>query len=88
MQVDPIKPTLKAPGTKRLKLKYDEPLSNVALKVNLRRYNLAGDCLVEVTKQLFLTDIEVSAANAAEGAAASAAAAGEGARGCPAKNHE
>jgi len=26
------------PGTKRLKLKYDEPLSNVAFKFNLRRY--------------------------------------------------
>ena len=38
MQVDLIKPTLKAPGTKRLKLKYDELLSNVAFKFNLRRY--------------------------------------------------
>jgi len=27
MQVDPMKPTLKAPGTKRLKLKYDKLLS-------------------------------------------------------------
>ena len=40
MQVDPIKPTLKAPGTKRLKLKYDEPLSKFAFKFNLRRYSL------------------------------------------------
>ena len=40
MQVDPIKPTLKPPGTKRLKLKCDEPLSNVAFKFNLRRYNV------------------------------------------------
>ena len=39
MQVDPIKPTLKAPGTKRLKLKNDVPLSNFAFKFNLRRYN-------------------------------------------------
>ena len=31
-------PTLKAPGTKRLKLKNDEPVSNVAFKFNLRRY--------------------------------------------------
>ena len=38
MQVDPIKPTLKAPGTERLKLKCDEPLSNFAFKFNLRRY--------------------------------------------------
>ncbi len=39
VQVDPIKPTLKAPGTKRLKLEYDEPLSNFAFKFNLRRYS-------------------------------------------------
>ena len=39
MQVDPIKPTLKPPGTQRLKLKYDEVLSNFAFKFNLRRYN-------------------------------------------------
>ena len=41
MQVDPTKPTLKAPGTERLKLKSDEPLSNFAFKFNLRRYTLA-----------------------------------------------
>ena len=39
MQVDPIKPTLKASGIKLFKkTKYDEPLSNVAFKFNLRRY--------------------------------------------------
>jgi len=36
--VDPIKPTLKAPGIKLLKLKYDNPLSNFAFEFNLRRY--------------------------------------------------
>ena len=41
MQVDPIKPTLKAPGSKRLKLDYDEPLLNFAFKFNLRRCNEA-----------------------------------------------
>ena len=40
MQVDPIKPALKAPGINLLKLKYDKPPSNFALKFNLRRYNL------------------------------------------------
>jgi len=30
VQVDPNKPTLKAPGTKRLKLKYDKVLSSFA----------------------------------------------------------
>ena len=38
MQLDPIRPKLKAPGTKRLKLKSDELLSNFAFKFNLRRY--------------------------------------------------
>jgi hypothetical protein len=34
-----MKPTLKAQGTKRFKLKFDILLSNLALKFNLRRYN-------------------------------------------------
>ena len=46
MQVDPIKPTLKAPRTKRLKLNYNELLSNVAFNVNLRRYILAAEVAV------------------------------------------
>jgi hypothetical protein len=36
--VDPIKPKLKLPGTKRLKLKCEGPLSIFAFKFNLRRY--------------------------------------------------
>jgi hypothetical protein len=42
VQVDPIKPKLKPPGTKRLKLNCDILLSTSALKFNLRRYNLAS----------------------------------------------
>ena len=38
MQVDPIKPMLKAPGTKRLKLIHGKLLSTFAFKSNLRRY--------------------------------------------------
>jgi hypothetical protein len=38
VQVDPFKPALKAPGTKRLKLIHDGPLSNFAFKLKLRRY--------------------------------------------------
>jgi hypothetical protein len=34
----PINFILKAPGTERLKLKCDYPLSNFAFKFNLRRY--------------------------------------------------
>jgi hypothetical protein len=41
LQVDPINSTLKPPGTKHLKLKCDEPLSNFAFKFNLRRHILA-----------------------------------------------
>ena len=41
MQVDPIKPALKAVGTKRLKLNYDGPLSKIAFNFNLRRFNKA-----------------------------------------------
>ena len=38
MQVHPIKPKLKAPGTTLLTLKCDEPLSTFAFKINLRHY--------------------------------------------------
>jgi len=39
VQADPIKPMLKAPGTKRLKLQHDEPLSSFAFKSNVRCYS-------------------------------------------------
>jgi hypothetical protein len=38
VQVDPIKPILKPPGTKRLKLECDILLLNYAFKFNLRGY--------------------------------------------------
>jgi hypothetical protein len=37
-----MKPTLKAPRTELLKLKYDKTLSKFAFKLNLRRYILEG----------------------------------------------
>ena len=37
VQVDPIKPTLKAPGPQPLKLKRDALLSSLAFEFNLRR---------------------------------------------------
>jgi len=46
-QVDPIKPTLKAPGTKRLKLKCDDPLLSFGFNFNLRH------CIVEQEPTLF-----------------------------------
>ena len=42
MQVEPMKPMLKAPGTKRLKLEYDELLRSFAFKLYLRRYTKVG----------------------------------------------
>jgi hypothetical protein len=35
-----MKPTLKAPGTKRLKLNYDAPLPSFAFNFNLRCYDV------------------------------------------------
>jgi len=37
------KPAFQAPGTKRLKLKCDEPLSNCAFNFNMRRYSKDGN---------------------------------------------
>jgi hypothetical protein len=45
VQVDPIKPKLKPPGTKLLKLKCDILLSTSAFKSNLRRYIVVGAVL-------------------------------------------
>ena len=44
MQVDPIKPTLKAPGTKRLRLEHVEMLSSFAFNSDLRRFLEAAPC--------------------------------------------
>ena len=46
MQLDPMKPTLKEPGSKRSKLKYDALLSSFTYKFKLRRYDavLAAIC--------------------------------------------
>jgi hypothetical protein len=38
VQLDPMQSRLKAPGTKRLTLHCEEPLSSFAYKFNLRRY--------------------------------------------------
>jgi len=43
-----MKPTLKPPGTKRLKLEYDKLLSNFGFKINLRRYSKATWKVVKV----------------------------------------
>jgi len=41
VQVQPMKPVLKAPGSMLLKLRYDGPLSKFAFRFNLRHYTPA-----------------------------------------------
>jgi hypothetical protein len=54
VQVDPIKPTLKAPGSKRLKLKSEELLSSFAFNFNLRPYIMARVALAtELPPEVF-----------------------------------
>jgi len=58
VQVDPIKPTLKPPRTKRLKLNHDVLLSTFAFKFILRRYIMMGadrPCLADllIAEELF-----------------------------------
>jgi len=50
VQVHPIKPTLAAPGTKRLKLEYEKLISDPGFNFDLRRYNK------DTTGLLLLTD--------------------------------
>ena len=40
VQVDPMKPTLTAPGITLLKLKHGRPPSKFAFKISLRRYTM------------------------------------------------
>jgi len=70
VQVEPMKSKLKAPGTKRLKLKYDNLLSSFAFKFNLRLYmeeivyqRQVGRCRLTVSKPA-LKAPEVSALEA------------------------
>ena len=55
MRVDPIKPTLKAPVHKRLKLKYDHLLSSFAFIFNLRRYSVETAAVALVVGRCRLT---------------------------------
>ena len=59
VQVDPIKPTLKAPGTYRLILEYDQLFSKFAFNCNLRRYNLVDKRrLLEIDEQRRKAEVE------------------------------
>jgi len=67
VQAHPIKPTLKAPGTKHLTLEYNELLSNSGFKFNLRRYTEGTEGAKAAT----------AAATAAAGTATAAAGGGK-----------
>ena len=53
-----MKPTLKAPGTKPLKLKFDKLLSSCAFRINLRRYNEAKKQLGDANFLLKLVEFD------------------------------
>jgi hypothetical protein len=57
VQVHPIKPVLKAPGSMLLKVRCDEPLSNVAFNFNLRCYSVGV-----ASSEIFELDISSEAA--------------------------
>jgi hypothetical protein len=65
-----MKPGLKAPGTKRLKLNYDKLLSTVAFRFNLRRYTAAAQAQTKTQNGDGLQETELRAA-VAEGELAS-----------------
>jgi len=67
VQVNPIKPILKAPKTKRLKRKEYELLSNLAFKFNLRRYTpdlTATGALAAVLEMLSSAEDNITVAHA------------------------
>ena len=47
-----MKPTLKAPESKRLKLEHEKTLPNFGFKFNLRRYNVVADEKPGVSKPM------------------------------------
>jgi hypothetical protein len=57
-----MKTHLKAPGTKRLKLKYDKLLSNVAFRFNLRRYITESVTTVNADAARLTAQLQVSTA--------------------------
>jgi len=70
VQVAPIQPTLKAPGTKRLKLKYDKLLSFFGFNCNLRLYTQVEGANAAARDAADLLAAHQSAADDAAAAAA------------------
>jgi hypothetical protein len=66
VQVDPIKPKLKPPGSKRLIRKCDEPLSMFAFSFNLRCFiqelrGIVGDDYTRIGKMSIIEEGEAGA---------------------------
>ena len=61
MQIDPIKPSLKAPGTNLLTIKCNKPLSTFAFKLNLRRYTKDNNTTNSAAVEAMALRAEVSA---------------------------
>jgi hypothetical protein len=62
VQVDSIKPRVEsAPGVcnQRLKLKCDEPLSNVAINFNVRRYSVGAGLAEDVVHLVVSAQVEM-----------------------------
>jgi hypothetical protein len=59
-----MQPTLKAPGTKSLRLKHDELLSSFAFKFSLRRYSLVGDPALGGVTHIFVDEVHERTADA------------------------
>jgi len=90
VQVDPMNPKLKPPGTKRLKPKCDGKLSTSAFKFNSRRYDLDGkysvfaevvsgfDVLLEVNALFEPRKLAAAAARAAGGGGGGGGGSGRG----------
>jgi hypothetical protein len=57
MQIDPIKATLKAPGSQALKEQYDKLLSTFAFKFNLRRYSKEQGGDLQRLLSMYFTDL-------------------------------
>jgi len=51
--VDPLKPKLKAPGSKRWKLQCDQLLSSFAFNCNMRRYSVSSSPHLDFVRKNF-----------------------------------
>jgi hypothetical protein len=66
LQVDPMKSTLKAPRSKRLKLEHEKLLSNFAFNFNLRRYAVGRKMaanMLNTTLNTTLADLQLDVAD-------------------------